>query len=129
MKSRCSSVAEWVAWVEWVEVVAEMDLGLVVGTTIGETTRAVDGEIIVEVGATKATMALLTRVVQVVTTRVAMATKAHGKVVPPTTRVGTTKPTRVGAHKLVTMVAHQTTGVRDLATSATTTDRAMVVDP
>ncbi|ROT66956.1 putative heterogeneous nuclear ribonucleoprotein A1, A2/B1-like [Penaeus vannamei] len=29
---------------EWVEVVAEMDLGLVVGTTIGETTRAVDGE-------------------------------------------------------------------------------------
>lgn len=86
-------------------------------------------KITVEAGATKATMALLTRVVQVVTTKVVMATRAHGKVGPPTTKVGTTKPTRVGAHRLVTMVAHQTTGVRDLATLATTMDRAMVEDP
>lgn len=131
-KFRCNSVAEWEEWGEWVweeVVVVEMDLGLVAEMTTGVTTKEVVGETTVGDGATKAIMALLTRVGQEAITRVVMATKAHGKVVPPTTKDGTTRPTKDGAHRQATMVVPQTTGDKALVILETTMDRAMVVDP
>lgn len=75
-------------------------------------------------GGTRVTMAHPTRAAPEGTaTRAGMATRAHGRAAHPTTRGGTTRPTRDGTPKEITTVAPQTAGGRDPTTSATTTAR------
>lgn len=80
-------------------------------------------------GEIRAATTHLTREVLVMAIREVMVIKGHGREDHQTTRVGTTRQTKVGTPRPVIMGMHPTTGVRVPMTLATIMDRVMVVGP